>query len=141
MSRMKKIKSRGKGVGLRICMIVILLLTAGLLLTCNNPLKDLIAADIFESKASSFQLTISIAGEGTTTPSGTVQVRQYEAITIKADAMEGWEFEGWRLLEGENAIIEDNTSLETTITLTDSDASVQAKFFFLDTTQPETTIE
>jgi len=73
-------------------------------------------------------LTISDDGSGTTKPSGEVKVVDGTATNIAATAALGYEFVNWTVTAGTGVSFGDAESAETTVTLSGSDATIQANF-------------
>ncbi|MBN1578831.1 MAG: hypothetical protein JW913_19885 [Chitinispirillaceae bacterium] len=76
---------------------------------------------------STYNLTVTNDGHGTTTPSGTVVVTPGVARSISATAASGYEFSNWTVTSG-TATIADPASAATTVTLTSGNATIRANF-------------
>ncbi len=81
----------------------------------------------FIERVSQFSLTITNGTGGGVSPGGTFPVNNGSATAIQAVAFEGYLFSGWTVEAGV-ALIENNNSLSTTVTLSSSDATVKANF-------------
>jgi hypothetical protein len=81
----------------------------------------------FTPSISTYSLTMSNDGHGTTSPSGTVTVNSGAATTISATASSGYQFLNWTVTSGA-ATIANSSSASTTVTLTSGNATIQANF-------------
>ncbi len=77
-----------------------------------------------------YQLTVSTAGNGSTTPSGASTVDYGDATSISTTPDAGYQFYRWVVINGE-ASIANASSSSTTATLTSGDAEIQAEFIDL----------
>ena len=76
-----------------------------------------------------YQLTVTNDGHGTTSPSGTVQVVAGVPTGIVATATdEDYGFVEWSVEGGSGVVIDDAASSDTTVILTEGDATVKAGF-------------
>jgi hypothetical protein len=96
--------------------IGILLLLIFTLMYCDDPTAVLQV----------YNLTIQVNGTGTTNPTGTIEVNNGKAQSINALFDEGYNFAGWEVISGEGVEFGDETSENTTVTLTRGDATIQA---------------
>lgn len=77
--------------------------------------------------AETYNLTVASAGNGTTTPSGTVDAPHGTAIGIEAFPAVGYDFQQWQVTSG-TAAIDNPAAAATSVVLTSGDAAVEAQF-------------
>jgi uncharacterized protein involved in tellurium resistance len=77
--------------------------------------------------AITYSLAVNYSGTGTTVPSGTVTVNHGAATSISATPAAGSRFLDW-IVTGGTATIANPSSANTTVTLTNGDATIQANF-------------
>lgn len=73
-------------------------------------------------------LTVDDDGNGSTTPSGTVNISQNVPYAISASPDSGYTFSHWTVEGGSGVTVADENTESTTVTLTDGDAAVRAHF-------------
>ncbi|TFG62048.1 MAG: hypothetical protein E4H36_08905, partial [Spirochaetales bacterium] len=125
---------------IRALFLFLVAITLAINVSCINPLQDLILQDISQVLSQRFNLTIVSVGDGTTTPSGTIEVTEGQFITIIADPADGSAFDSWAVVSGENVVLDDAAELETSIMLSSEDATVEARFYIPDITPPGVTV-
>ena len=74
-------------------------------------------------------LIINNDGNGTTEPSGSILVQKGTSCAINAIPNEGFQFLDWNIVSGIGISFRDKNSVNTTATLSNSNASIQANFF------------
>ena len=79
------------------------------------------------NSVTTFSLTMTNDGHGTTTPSDTVTVNSGAATSISATPAAGYQFLNWTVTSG-TAAIASSSSASTRVTLTSGNATIQANF-------------
>lgn len=74
-------------------------------------------------------LTVGDDGNGTTTPSGAVAASLNVPVTVSAVPSPGCVFSHWSILSGSGVVFGNVNDTETTITLSEGPAEIQAVFF------------
>lgn len=74
-----------------------------------------------------YSLTISNNGNGSTIPSGTLTVEDNTVVSISATPVSGYAFSNWSVTSG-TATITSPTSVNTTVTVAGSNATIRANF-------------
>jgi hypothetical protein len=75
-----------------------------------------------------YTLTVTHTGSGSTSPSGSVEVTHDVEVTLNASPGSGQVFVGWSVSSGTGVSIENPSTAETGVTLTEGDATVNAEF-------------
>ncbi len=110
--------------------IAFAVIAAATLTTCQQPL------DLYETvqetvdaaqPGKSYSLTVSSAGGGLVSPSGTTSVEAGANTSISAEPNTDCEFVEWLVVSG-TATVADSTAAATTVNLSDGDAEVRAVF-------------
>ncbi len=73
-------------------------------------------------------LTIENDGNGLTDPSGEIKVQLNKATEISATPNTGYTFDSWTIVSGTGVTFDNNTSSDTSVTLTETDATIRADF-------------
>jgi len=95
-------------------------------LTPNNGWGNIAEMEFYETPTT-YLLTLSTDGHGTTSPAGIVTVNSGAATPIAALPSAGYLFSSWSVTSG-SATIASTTTASTTVTLSSGNASVQAQF-------------
>ncbi len=107
---------------------------------CNTGLADIIKDNVEDVATPEHSLTINISGSGSSTPTGTITLKQNVQLNISAVPASNNRFVEWRVLSGEGVVIENTESAETTVRLTLGDGTIQAVFVTTDIIRPSVTI-
>ena len=75
-----------------------------------------------------YTLTVTDDGNGTTDPSGDIEVSNDVPTSISAEPDEGYGFVEWSVESGTGASFGDRSAAETTVSLSSGDATIQANF-------------
>lgn len=109
-----------KSLLITLAMVTLMIFSLFLILSCG--------AGVDVGGISIYTLTLITDGNGTTDPSGNINVEHGDSTNITATPSDGFQFLNWNIVSGTGVTIEDEEAASTTVTLTDGDATIQANF-------------
>ena len=101
-----------------ICIFSIIVLCIFTITSCGDPTSTLRV----------YNLTILTDGNGTTDPTGTIEVNNNESTDISAIPNQDYFFDNWEVVSGSGVEFGDDEEADTTVTLTKEDATIRVNF-------------
>ena len=108
--------------------VFVLILIISFVSSCKDILLPLIEEDVSIAKSDLVQLTVVTGENGSTSPSGQVNIPKGFPYSISATAYSGYQFVNWKITGGDGVSFGNSTSANTTVTLATGDASILANF-------------